>query len=89
MEDIKTGVDAHWIADQRMAVQALLQQATETTVEAMTEKASEIADAMAAARASRGGVRDPSDPREIMATIQEYMPAVMALLETFKKRFSD
>jgi hypothetical protein len=93
--EIKTGVDPLWIADSRASLTELIRQDKLTahllyggekeTPESLAATAAAYADAMAAERAKRGGVRDPSDPRAMIALVQEVMPAVIAFFENLDK----
>jgi len=89
--EIKTGVDPLWIADSRASLTELIRLdrltklGEEETPESLAANAAAYADAMAAERAKRGGVRDPSDPRAMIALVQEVMPAVIAFFENLDK----
>lgn len=89
--EIKTGVDPLWIADSRASLVELIRIdkltpiGEEETPESLAATAAAYADAMAAERAKRGGARDPSDPRAMIALVQEVMPAVIAFFENLDK----
>lgn len=88
-DDIKTGVDAEWIEDSRGALRELIRNAhvpinweyESAHITALAKRSAEIADAMAAERKARGGIRNPNDIRENMALFQENMPTILKFIE--------
>jgi tRNA-dihydrouridine synthase len=84
--EVQTGVDTYWIADATLAFKELIARAVgQPPVEDIAALCAEFADAMAAERQKRGGVRESSDIREHLAVIQEAMPAALAFFEQLHK----
>lgn len=92
--DVRTGVDADWIADSRATLKVLLQdpeklvqaldgtsRSGESHADTVVRISCEIADAMRVQRGARGGVRNGNDPREMMALFQEHMPMILKFIE--------
>jgi hypothetical protein len=78
--DVQTGVDDLWIADSRIALKEMIRMGPMNVADAAA-RAAAYADAMRHERAVRGGRRDSNDPREMLALVQENIPAFLSLME--------
>jgi hypothetical protein len=85
MDEIKTGVDANWVLDSRVALRKLIHIYEGEDAPRIARLAAEFADEMEAERMKRGGFRDPSDIRNTLATIEEHLPAALAFFESLDK----